>query len=200
MSETLDLPVLSSICFLGPSPGQWVQSLVALEADPTTGGPAFSTFPPSPAPASCRAPVLHLLCACLFAQTPPPWFCWTVPHPGAWSPTPPVALLTCSPARCPAAIPWWTAPAAPTGPRSLVDPSADGSHTTAAGAWEWLWGLGSQSTLGVGKGQAWLRPRPEQVAGASYHLNPDVSGECLLSLVLGVQEGGLRPQRLSPPP
>lgn len=43
----------------------------------------------------------------------------------------PRPLLTCSPARYLAARPWWTAPSGSTGPRSLVGPSAGGSHTTA---------------------------------------------------------------------
>lgn len=43
----------------------------------------------------------------------------------------PSPLLTCSPARYLAARPWWTAPSGSTGPRSLVGPSAGGSHTTA---------------------------------------------------------------------
>lgn len=43
------------------------------------------------------------------------------------------SLLTCFPARHPASTPWWTAPSAPRGLRSLAGPSAGDSHTTAAG-------------------------------------------------------------------
>lgn len=137
----------------------------------------------------------------------------------------PAPLLTCSPARHPAATPWWTAPLAPTGLRSLVGPSAGDNHTTAAGGV----GLpgpalcrvtptptprnrslapGGRKRRGGGGGrQAALRALGPEVGGpnrkglqvASYHLYPDIGGEGLLSLILGVQNRGLNPHHLPSP-
>lgn len=109
-------------------------------------------------------------------------------------------LLTCSPARCPAATPWRTAPSAPTGPRSLVGPSEDDSHTTAAGrggyqapalrspAQRGRKGQAEGAGRSKGPGAPWWGGADrgkESGGGVSYHLYPDVGGEGLLSLVLG---------------
>lgn len=119
-------------------------------------------------------------------------------------------LLTCSPTRRPAATPWWTAPSAPTGLRSLVGSSGGDSHTTAAGQGEGVCQapalcatpprIGAQprgAEEAGGGGQALLRALGSMVGGPdrgkeggrvlSYHLYPNVGGEGLLSLVLGVQ-------------
>lgn len=96
-----------------------------------TQGPALGTcsiqFFPSRTGAQF-APPAHLS---LFPEPP----CSAGPRPCVLCPPHPCLrpLLTCSPARYPAATPWWMAPSAPTGLRSLADPSAGDSRTTAAG-------------------------------------------------------------------
>lgn len=145
---------------------------------------------------SCRTSNLHPVTS--FPQTLP---CPARPCPCVLlSPHPcPCPLLTCSPARHLAATPWWTAPSAPTGLRSLVGPSEGGSHTTAAGRE----GPGPCCLLYHTPG-AEAQPRGHRRGGTlgpcgggpdrgkegdrviSYHLYPNVGGKGLLSLILGV--------------
>lgn len=92
-----------------------------------SAGPALPSVAPAPASISWSVPSAHRA----LSPEPP----CTGPYPCVLLSPPPLlaSLLTCSPARHPAATPWWTAPSAPIGLRSLVGPSAGDNHTTAAG-------------------------------------------------------------------
>lgn len=89
---------------------------------------------------SARAPGPTLSSTCSNQCSPICTFCQPVPFPqsplvllGTAVGVLLAPLLTCSPARRPAATPWWTAPLAPTGLHSLAGPSAGDNRTTAAG-------------------------------------------------------------------